>query len=107
LCLQDRETWLEVKAGGIKTKAPMSVSEEEEITFAPTYRFERLTRDKYAYTKQKATGVSPQGQLSFPVSPPLLPISLLLGLFPESEKHPQSLDCNINKKIKRKNTKIN
>lgn len=37
----------------------MSVSEEEEITFAPTYRFERLTRDKYAYTKQKATGVSP------------------------------------------------
>ncbi|XP_058556905.1 phosphatidylinositol 3,4,5-trisphosphate 5-phosphatase 1 isoform X3 [Neofelis nebulosa] len=31
--------------------------EEEEITFAPTYRFERLTRDKYAYTKQKATGM--------------------------------------------------
>uniref|UniRef100_A0A2K5F0I5 phosphatidylinositol-3,4,5-trisphosphate 5-phosphatase n=1 Tax=Aotus nancymaae TaxID=37293 RepID=A0A2K5F0I5_AOTNA len=32
--------------------------EEEEITFAPTYRFERYTRDKYAYTKQKATGVT-------------------------------------------------
>ncbi|XP_032133771.1 phosphatidylinositol 3,4,5-trisphosphate 5-phosphatase 1 isoform X1 [Sapajus apella] len=31
--------------------------EEEEITFAPTYRFERCTRDKYAYTKQKATGM--------------------------------------------------
>ncbi|XP_049625310.1 phosphatidylinositol 3,4,5-trisphosphate 5-phosphatase 1 [Suncus etruscus] len=31
--------------------------EEEEITFAPTYRFERMTRDKYAYTKQKATGM--------------------------------------------------
>uniref|UniRef100_A0A5F8GEZ3 phosphatidylinositol-3,4,5-trisphosphate 5-phosphatase n=1 Tax=Monodelphis domestica TaxID=13616 RepID=A0A5F8GEZ3_MONDO len=31
--------------------------EEEEITFAPTYRFERLTREKYAYTKQKATGM--------------------------------------------------
>ncbi|XP_040828248.1 phosphatidylinositol 3,4,5-trisphosphate 5-phosphatase 1 isoform X3 [Ochotona curzoniae] len=31
--------------------------EEEEITFAPTYRFERLTRDRYAYTKQKATGM--------------------------------------------------
>ncbi|KFO82133.1 Phosphatidylinositol 3,4,5-trisphosphate 5-phosphatase 1, partial [Cuculus canorus] len=31
--------------------------EEEEITFAPTYRFERGTRDKYAYTKQKATGM--------------------------------------------------
>ncbi|KAJ8418642.1 hypothetical protein AAFF_G00001410 [Aldrovandia affinis] len=30
--------------------------EEEEITFAPTYRFERDTRDKYAYTKAKATG---------------------------------------------------
>uniref|UniRef100_A0A8C8VLK9 phosphatidylinositol-3,4,5-trisphosphate 5-phosphatase n=1 Tax=Pelusios castaneus TaxID=367368 RepID=A0A8C8VLK9_9SAUR len=31
--------------------------EEEEITFAPTYRFERATREKYAYTKQKATGM--------------------------------------------------
>ncbi|XP_023379541.1 phosphatidylinositol 3,4,5-trisphosphate 5-phosphatase 1 [Pteropus vampyrus] len=41
--------------------------EEEEITFAPTYRFERLTRDKYAYTKQKATGKclpSPAGSTS-------------------------------------------
>lgn len=33
-------------------------ADEEEITFAPTYRFERDTRDKYAYTKAKATGVS-------------------------------------------------
>lgn len=32
--------------------------DEEEITFAPTYRFERDARDKYAYTKAKATGVS-------------------------------------------------
>uniref|UniRef100_G3VUI8 phosphatidylinositol-3,4,5-trisphosphate 5-phosphatase n=1 Tax=Sarcophilus harrisii TaxID=9305 RepID=G3VUI8_SARHA len=31
--------------------------EEEEITFAPTYRFERNNREKYAYTKQKATGM--------------------------------------------------
>ncbi|NXK68046.1 SHIP1 phosphatase, partial [Sylvietta virens] len=31
--------------------------EEEEITFAPTYRFERGTREKYSYTKQKATGM--------------------------------------------------
>ncbi|XP_051997179.1 phosphatidylinositol 3,4,5-trisphosphate 5-phosphatase 1 [Xyrauchen texanus] len=30
--------------------------EEEEITFSPTYRFERDTREKYAYTKAKATG---------------------------------------------------
>ncbi|KAM3619855.1 uncharacterized protein V6R79_014724 [Siganus canaliculatus] len=30
--------------------------DEEEITFPPTYRFERDTRDKYAYTKAKATG---------------------------------------------------
>ncbi|KAL4630721.1 phosphatidylinositol 3,4,5-trisphosphate 5-phosphatase 1 isoform X1 [Arapaima gigas] len=30
--------------------------EEEEITFAPTYRFERDTREKYVYTKAKATG---------------------------------------------------
>ncbi|KAM9849177.1 phosphatidylinositol 3,4,5-trisphosphate 5-phosphatase 1 isoform 2-T2 [Aulostomus maculatus] len=29
---------------------------EEEISFAPTYRFERYTREKYAYTKAKATG---------------------------------------------------
>lgn len=33
------------------------IAEEEEITFPPTYRFERDTRDKYAYTKAKATGV--------------------------------------------------
>ncbi|XP_063058053.1 phosphatidylinositol 3,4,5-trisphosphate 5-phosphatase 1 [Engraulis encrasicolus] len=31
--------------------------EEEEITFAPTYRFERDTREKYAYIKNKATGI--------------------------------------------------
>ncbi|KAL1023384.1 hypothetical protein UPYG_G00040160 [Umbra pygmaea] len=30
--------------------------EEEEITFAPTYRYERDTRERYAYTKAKATG---------------------------------------------------
>lgn len=41
----------------------LSILEEEEITFAPTYRFERGTREKYAYTKQKATGV---GGIRFP-----------------------------------------
>uniref|UniRef100_A0A3Q0RCK6 phosphatidylinositol-3,4,5-trisphosphate 5-phosphatase n=1 Tax=Amphilophus citrinellus TaxID=61819 RepID=A0A3Q0RCK6_AMPCI len=30
--------------------------DEEEITFAPTYRFERDSRERYAYTKAKATG---------------------------------------------------
>uniref|UniRef100_A0A6Q2ZMF0 phosphatidylinositol-3,4,5-trisphosphate 5-phosphatase n=1 Tax=Esox lucius TaxID=8010 RepID=A0A6Q2ZMF0_ESOLU len=30
--------------------------DEEDITFAPTYRFERDTRERYAYTKAKATG---------------------------------------------------
>ncbi|XP_068599213.1 phosphatidylinositol 3,4,5-trisphosphate 5-phosphatase 1 [Brachionichthys hirsutus] len=30
--------------------------DEEDITFPPTYRFERDTREKYAYTKAKATG---------------------------------------------------
>uniref|UniRef100_A0A8C5M9K4 phosphatidylinositol-3,4,5-trisphosphate 5-phosphatase n=1 Tax=Leptobrachium leishanense TaxID=445787 RepID=A0A8C5M9K4_9ANUR len=30
---------------------------EEEITFPPTYRFERGSRERYCYTKQKATGV--------------------------------------------------
>lgn len=42
----------------------LSVLEEEEITFAPTYRFERGTREKYAYTKQKATGVGENWFLS-------------------------------------------
>lgn len=37
--------------------------DEEEITFAPTYRFERDTREKYVYTKAKATGVSFRSQL--------------------------------------------
>ncbi|XP_030072015.1 phosphatidylinositol 3,4,5-trisphosphate 5-phosphatase 1 [Microcaecilia unicolor] len=31
--------------------------EEEEITFPPTYRFERCTREKYVYTKQKTSGI--------------------------------------------------
>ncbi|XP_054839709.1 phosphatidylinositol 3,4,5-trisphosphate 5-phosphatase 1 isoform X2 [Eublepharis macularius] len=31
--------------------------DEEEITFAPTYRFERNTRENYVYTKQKTTGM--------------------------------------------------
>ncbi|KAG8580621.1 hypothetical protein GDO81_007364 [Engystomops pustulosus] len=30
---------------------------EEEITFPPTYRFERGTRERYCYTKQKTTGI--------------------------------------------------
>lgn len=34
-----------------------AIADEEEITFPPTYRFERDTREKYAYTKAKATGV--------------------------------------------------
>lgn len=68
LCLEKRETWPDVKHGKSKLKPWFClVAEEEEITFAPTYRFERLTRDKYAYTKQKATGVSP---LPCPPSPP-------------------------------------
>lgn len=39
------------------------MADEEEITFAPTYRFERDTREKYVYTKAKATGVSFRSQL--------------------------------------------
>ncbi|XP_055502093.1 phosphatidylinositol 3,4,5-trisphosphate 5-phosphatase 1 isoform X1 [Leucoraja erinacea] len=31
--------------------------QEEEITFPPTYRYERDKRDTYTYTKQKATGL--------------------------------------------------
>ncbi|XP_053316907.1 phosphatidylinositol 3,4,5-trisphosphate 5-phosphatase 1 isoform X2 [Spea bombifrons] len=30
---------------------------EEEITFPPTYRFDRGSRERYCYTKQKATGM--------------------------------------------------
>lgn len=33
--------------------------EEEDITFAPAYRYERHTYERYVYTKAKATGVSP------------------------------------------------
>lgn len=42
--------------------------DEEEITFAPTYRFERDTREKYAYTKAKATGVSLSQMSLAPIS---------------------------------------
>lgn len=31
---------------------------EEEISFPPTYRYERGSRDTYVWQKQKATGVS-------------------------------------------------
>jgi phosphatidylinositol-3,4,5-trisphosphate 5-phosphatase 2 len=31
--------------------------EEGEITFAPTYRYKRGTRDTYAYEKQKSSGI--------------------------------------------------
>ncbi|XP_075425723.1 phosphatidylinositol 3,4,5-trisphosphate 5-phosphatase 1 isoform X2 [Ascaphus truei] len=30
---------------------------EEEITFPPTYRYDRGSRERYCYTKQKATGI--------------------------------------------------
>ncbi|KAM9316457.1 phosphatidylinositol 3,4,5-trisphosphate 5-phosphatase 1 [Gastrophryne carolinensis] len=30
---------------------------EEEITFPPTYRFDRGTRERYCYTKQKTSGI--------------------------------------------------
>lgn len=33
-------------------------SAEEDITFPPTYRFQKMTRDRYAWEKIKATGVS-------------------------------------------------
>ena len=33
-------------------------ADEEEITFPPTYRFQKWTRDRYVWEKFKATGVS-------------------------------------------------
>ncbi|XP_062852571.1 phosphatidylinositol 3,4,5-trisphosphate 5-phosphatase 1 [Trichomycterus rosablanca] len=39
-----------------KDKKVFLYYEEEEIMFAPTYRFERDTRERYVYTKAKATG---------------------------------------------------
>jgi len=36
----------------------MSLADEEEITFPPTYRFQKWTRDRYVWEKFKATGVS-------------------------------------------------
>lgn len=52
-----------------KTNDKCPIADEEEITFPPTYRFERDTRDKYAYTKAKATGVrSPAAEVDFRVT---------------------------------------
>lgn len=39
------------------TCLPLSLG-EEEISFPPTYRYERGSRDTYAWHKQKPTGVS-------------------------------------------------
>lgn len=36
---------------------------EEEISFPPTYRYERGSRDTYAWHKQKPTGVSEKNGL--------------------------------------------
>ena len=36
---------------------------EEEISFPPTYRYERGSRDTYAWHKQKPTGVSEENGL--------------------------------------------
>lgn len=36
---------------------------EEEISFPPTYRYERGSRDTYAWHKQKPTGVSEEKEL--------------------------------------------
>ena len=35
---------------------------EEEISFPPTYRYERGSRDTYVWQKQKATGVRVHSQ---------------------------------------------
>lgn len=39
---------------------------EEEISFPPTYRYERGSRDTYAWHKQKPTGVSEKHRLREP-----------------------------------------
>lgn len=39
---------------------------EEEISFPPTYRYERGSRDTYAWHKQKPTGVSGNYRLGEP-----------------------------------------
>lgn len=41
---------------------------EEEISFPPTYRYERGSRDTYAWHKQKPTGVSEKYRLGEPPS---------------------------------------
>lgn len=47
--------------GGGSTPPPdppnSSLAAEEEITFPPTYRYERGSRDTYVWHKQKPTGV--------------------------------------------------
>ncbi|KAG7267152.1 hypothetical protein CRUP_031863, partial [Coryphaenoides rupestris] len=49
---------------------------EEDISFAPTYRFERDTREKYAYTKAKATGDAAQVHGGNPSLPGLKKLTL-------------------------------
>lgn len=44
---------------------------EEEISFPPTYRYERGSRDTYAWHKQKPTGVSGKNGVGFEGSPGL------------------------------------
>ncbi|XP_043926521.1 phosphatidylinositol 3,4,5-trisphosphate 5-phosphatase 1 isoform X2 [Protopterus annectens] len=61
--------------------------DEEEIAFAPTYRFERNTRERYAYTKQKATGMK--------YNLPSWCDRVLWKSYPESHVHCQSYGCTI------------
>lgn len=44
------------------TPCPLPSLGEEEISFPPTYRYERGSRDTYAWHKQKPTGVSEENR---------------------------------------------
>lgn len=71
----------------VKQRNPLTLflgADEEEVTFAPTYRFERDTREKYAYTKAKATGVSDSSRTH-------------LARFPFSDVTANSAQCRFTK----------
>jgi len=45
---------------GLECLGCLCFTGEEEVTFPPTYRFQKWTRDRYVWEKFKATGVSGQ-----------------------------------------------
>lgn len=57
-CRSEIPIFLYVQAGNVNKHVFICMlAVEEEISFPPTYRYERGSRDTYVWQKQKATGV--------------------------------------------------